>query len=309
MLAVTVQPFGFATFACSRYGPQRKSPDHWPVNAPGASAAAVLAGSRASGGASKPAGALGRARSRRRVAAVLRTLRRRVTLGQLAHHRHRQREVEVLRAAGDDRRGDAEQPALLVEQAAAARAARDRGRGLDRDEVAGVVVAQRRDDAGAERQLEAGGRAERDHRLADRDGAVVGERDGRCLEARGAQLADVARRVPQLERRRAHDLAVRHLDALGLAQHVAVRRQRVARDHDGAALAERQVVLVERANDPDARLEPLVELRRARALRPRGSGDRRRAERPQQRGPLVRDAAIRVRAIVISLAGRAGRRR
>ena len=201
-----------------------------------------------------------------------------MAVGQVDDPVGRDRQVEVLRVAGDLQRRQADERAAVVEQAAAARAARDRRRRLHQDDLAGGVLAQRRHQAGAHRQLEAARRADGVDRRADDDARRRRDAHRRRGQAGRTQLAEVALGVPQVEPGVEADLLVANGDALRARQHVAVRRQRFGADDDGAALPEQQPIAVVGDDAPHARRDQRIDLGRRQRRGATGAAGERSAQ-------------------------------
>ena len=183
-----------------------------------------------------------------------------VALRQLLDPVDRNREVEVLRIAGRAERGQPDQHALVIEQPTAAGAVRDGGRGLQQEDLVLLVAADRRQQAGAHRQVQPLRVADRVDVLPDLQAADVAQRHRRRAELGRLDLADVALRVPQLELGVDADLVVLDRHPLGLGQHMAVGDQRVGRDDDAGADRERQPVVVVGLHAPHARRHPRIDL-------------------------------------------------
>ncbi len=141
------------------------------------------------------------------------------------------REVQVLAARVLECR-DAHQPALVVEQPAAAGAARHRRAGLD-DERAGARP-QAGDQSFAQRQLQALRCTDGVHTLADLE---LGRRDdahSAAVQLFDLELAQVALHVRVLQARRQPGAAYPHLDRRRAADGVAARHHPARPDHDAA---------------------------------------------------------------------------
>ena len=175
-----------------------------------------------------------------------------MALRQLLDPVDRDREVEVLRIADGAQRRQADQHALLIEQASAAGAARDRRRGLQQQDLALIVAPDRRQQPRAHGQVQALGVADGEHALPDLQPAHVAQRHGWRAEVGRLELAHVALRIPHLQLGVDAGLVALDCHALGLGQHMAVGDQRIGRDDHTGAEGERQSVDVVGLHAPHA---------------------------------------------------------
>jgi hypothetical protein len=134
--------------------------------------------------------------------------------------------LHLLSFGGDDERRDADELALEVEEGAAAIAVVDGGIGLDEAVLAHAVHRARApeaaDDPGGDGALELGKRvADRDDRLAQREGVGIADADGGQVPGPNLQHSYVGegRIVPDDDRRPFRAVGEEHLSVSGRGRH------------------------------------------------------------------------------------------
>jgi hypothetical protein len=176
----------------------------------------------------------------------------------------REHQIEVL-AGAEDGGGEADQPTLAVEEAAATRTGRDRCAG--EQSLVAVVLADQQ--AAARRETETKRIADCQHALADLQRVAAAQSDGLGLKPVDGEQADVALAVdpcPTADQclRAGFDANLRRV-----ADDVAIGRHLFRADDDAAALSQFAALIVDGAHADHSRRDHGEELLR-RQIRSRG---------------------------------------